>query len=69
MKTRNLRPFFVSEVEAYDRSVLAMFPRVSLDLEAVAEKLNQIDWEPLGFVCDGRYIFAQRSLENAPVGV
>jgi adenine-specific DNA-methyltransferase len=26
--------------------------------------LNMVDWEELGFVVDGRYIFNQRSLEN-----
>ncbi len=27
--------------------------------------LNDVDWGELGFVCDGRFLFAQRSLENA----
>ncbi|MCK7501941.1 MAG: hypothetical protein MZW92_77240 [Comamonadaceae bacterium] len=26
-----------------------------------------MDWADLGFVCDGRYLFTQRSLENAPL--
>lgn len=66
-KTRQRDPFFVSDVEAYDGSVLAMFPRdQSLDLERVAIRLNQTDWHKLGFVCDGRYIFSQRSLSFSP---
>ncbi len=28
--------------------------------------LNEVDWTDLGFVCDGRFLFSQRSLENAP---
>ena len=26
--------------------------------------LNRVDWNDKGFVCDGRFIFSQRSLEN-----
>ena len=68
-KTRNRQPFFVSEVEAYDGSVLALFPREGVDCGAAAERLNGVDWEGLGFVCDGRLLFTQRSLALAPVGV
>ena len=69
-KTRNKRPFFASEIEAYDGSVLALFPRDSgMDAQESAEKLNGEDWERLGFVCDGRYLFTQKSLENAPVSL
>ena len=27
--------------------------------------LNLVDWAELGFVCDGRYLFTQRSLQEA----
>jgi adenine-specific DNA-methyltransferase len=27
--------------------------------------LNDVDWHELGFVCDGRFIFSQRSLAHA----
>jgi adenine-specific DNA-methyltransferase len=27
--------------------------------------LNDVNWAELGFVCDGRFLFAQRSLENS----
>ena len=27
--------------------------------------LNDVDWSELGFVCDGRFLFSQRSLEQA----
>lgn len=67
-KTRNPRPFFASEVEAYDGSVLALFPRADIDLPRAAEALNGTDWESLGFACGGRLLFSQRSLQNAPAG-
>ena len=31
----------------------------------MAELLNQVNWEELEFVCDGRYLFSQRALENS----
>lgn len=44
-----------------------IFPKFRVDskeLENLCEKLNNIDWQELGFVCDGRYLFSQRSLES-----
>ena len=66
-KTRRSEPFYVSEEKAYDGSVLALFPRVEMNLAQAAKKLNQVNWLQLGFVCDQRFLFTQRSLENAPV--
>lgn len=65
-KTRNKKPFFVSENEAYDGSILAMFPKLGVDSDRAVQKLNKTDWERLAFVCDGRLLFSQRSLANAP---
>ncbi|MYD46430.1 MAG: class I SAM-dependent methyltransferase [Gammaproteobacteria bacterium] len=65
-KTRNNKPFFVSEIEAYDGSVLALFPKLGVEPNRAAQKLNNTDWEKLAFVCDGRLLFSQRSLANAP---
>ncbi|WP_066388643.1 Eco57I restriction-modification methylase domain-containing protein [Helicobacter himalayensis] len=67
-KTRNKKPFFIHECKAYDGSVLAVFPKFKVDsviLGILCERLNNVDWEELGFVCDGRFLFSQRSLENA----
>lgn len=68
-KTRNERPFFLNACRNYDGSVLALFPhrpRLSdKDMAVLVEMLNDVDWAELGFVCDGRYLFAQRSLESA----
>jgi adenine-specific DNA-methyltransferase len=36
-----------------------------MDLALAADMLNdQVDWEELGFVCDGRFLFTQRTLQN-----
>ena len=67
-KTRNPQPFFASDAEAYDGSVLALFPKsLDPDVWEAAAKLNAVDWGQLGFVCDGRYMFSQKSLAHAPV--
>ncbi len=67
-KTRNKKPFFLHPCNVYDGSVLAVFPKFkvnSIRLGILCERLNNVDWEELGFVCDGRFLFSQRSLENA----
>ena len=66
-KTRNPKPFFASDVEAYDGSVIALFPKKGIDPDRAVARLNKIDWQHLGFVCDGRLLFTQRSLATAPV--
>lgn len=67
-KTRTARPFFVHPNIHYDGAVLAIFPHdPALDVQEMCDALNDVDWTDLGFVCDGRYLFAQRSLENAPL--
>ena len=65
-RTRQARPFFLHPCKNYDGSLLALFARrPELDLQRLVELLNDVDWAELGFVCDGRYLFAQRSLELA----
>jgi adenine-specific DNA-methyltransferase len=65
-KTRVERPFFLHPCNYYDGAVLALFPHdPTVDLAALRDLLNAVDWEALGFVCDGRFLFAQRSLEQA----
>jgi adenine-specific DNA-methyltransferase len=67
-KTRRLQPFFVHPCTNYDGSVLAIFPHdPAVDVQALAAALNAVDWADLGFVCDGRFLFAQRSLEQTPL--
>ena len=67
-KTRNKKPFFLHPCKAYDGSILAIFPKFKVDsimLQNLCDKLNNTDWRELGFVCDRRFLFSQRSLENA----
>ena len=67
-KTRRPQPFFVHRCKHYDGSVLAIFPRhPGVDVVALAAALNSVDWADLGFVCDGRFLFTQRSLEQTPL--
>jgi len=67
-KTRNTRPFFLHSCKNYDGSVLALFPHnPQADITELCHLLNEVDWQELGFVCDGRYLFSQKSLENAPL--
>jgi adenine-specific DNA-methyltransferase len=68
-RTRNAQPFFLHSCTNYDGAVLALFPHRS-DLTAqqcqqLVDWLNAVDWHELGFVCDGRFIFSQRSLAHA----
>lgn len=70
-KTRNKKPFFLHECKAYDGSILAIFPKFEVNintLQRLCDMLNNVDWEELGFVCDGRFLFSQRSLENCLLG-
>lgn len=67
-KTRVAQPFFTHACDDYDGAVMAVFPRrADVDIEAFRDALNAVDWADLGFVCDGRFLFTQRSLENAPL--
>jgi len=67
-KTRRAQPFFTHDCTNYDGSVLAIFPHdATVDVQVLAKALNAVDWSDLGFVCDGRFLFTQRSLEQAPL--
>lgn len=64
-KTRHPRPFFIHPCRQFDGSILAIFPHQGdVALQALCDELNNTDWNKLGFVCDGRFMFSQRSLEN-----
>lgn len=67
-KTRRPQPFFVHPCRHYDGAVLAVFPHdPAVDTRRLAAALNEVDWDDLGFVCDGRFLFTQRSLEQTPL--
>lgn len=65
-RTRRTAPFFTHPCEAYDGSVLALFPRIAgMDLSRCIHLLNTaVPWPELGFVVDGRFVFTQRSLQT-----
>jgi adenine-specific DNA-methyltransferase len=63
-RTRDTKPFFLHDSIYYDGSILGIFPKKYIDIVKFKDMLNNVDWEDLGFVCDGRYIFNQRKLEN-----
>ena len=64
-KTRNTKPFFLNSCDKWDGSVLALFPKEKIDIEKAVERLNSLDWQSMGFVTGGRYLFAQKSLKEA----
>jgi len=65
-RTRRPAPFFTHPCEAYDGSILALFPKVEgMDLSQAVQLLNSsVPWASLGFVVDGRFVFSQRSLQT-----
>ncbi len=68
-RTRKPAPFFLHDCHAFDGSILALFPKnrkiSRRDLiECTMMLNNEVDWQQLGFICDGRFIFTQRSLQN-----
>lgn len=65
-KTRQPRPFFTHPCTHYDGAVLALFPRAQgVEADDLAAALNGVDWALVGFRCDGRFLFTQRSLSHA----
>ncbi len=71
-KTRNDNPFFIHECKQYDGSILAIIPltdEIENNLDIYLNKLNNIDWQSLGFKVGGRFIFNQKSLENIIVDI
>ena len=67
-RTRVNKPFFVHACKDYTGAVLGIFPlRTDIEVADLCQTLNTVDWADLGFVCDGRFIFSQHSLEQAPL--
>lgn len=64
-KTRCKNPFFLSSCKKWDGSILALFPKFDLDLEKAVLILNSLAWSDMGFVTGGRFIFSQKSLQEA----
>lgn len=66
-RTRAKDPFFMNPCDRWDGSLLALFPKKEMDLEKAVKVLNNIDWNSLGFMTGGRYMFSQKSLKETPV--
>ena len=68
-RTRKTDPFFLHDCKSFDGAVLALFtrnqrmPRREL-IECTLMLNKEVDWQELGFVCDGRFLFTQRSLQT-----
>lgn len=72
VKTRKNNPFFTHPCKAYDGSILAIFPKFHVSqeqLDIICQALNNVNWGELGFICDGRYLFTQRSLEQTALPI
>jgi len=68
-RTRKAEPFFLHDCHSFDGSILALFPKnpriARRDLIECTMMLNkEVDWQQLGFICDGRFLFTQRSLQT-----
>lgn len=66
-RTRIKDPFFTNSCDRWDGSLLALFPKKAMDLDKAVKILNSIDWNSLGFMTGGRYIFSQKSLKETPI--
>jgi adenine-specific DNA-methyltransferase len=66
-KTRINNPFFLNNCDCWDGSVLALFPKKKMNLKKAVDLLNNMNWEELGFMTGGRYLFSQKSLKEAPI--
>jgi adenine-specific DNA-methyltransferase len=61
-KTRIHNPFFTHPCKNWDGSVLAIFPKITNNINEIINVLNSINWNELGFVWNGKYVFTQSSL-------
>lgn len=68
-RTRREQPFFLHDCNHFDGAILALFLRnqqiSKRELLECTRMLNEeVDWHELGFVCDGRFLLTQRSLQT-----
>lgn len=63
-KTRQNNPFFTHPSTAFDGSVLAIFPKFEADIDELVSLFNGVDWNGLGMMVGGRYVFSQDALQN-----
>jgi adenine-specific DNA-methyltransferase len=68
-RTRKAEPFFLHDCLAFDGAILALFCKnermARRELIECTMMLNkEVNWQELGFICDGRFLFTQRSLQT-----
>ncbi len=68
-RTRKPEPFFLHDCNAFDGAILALFLNnrqiARRDLIECTMMLNkEVNWQEQGFICDGRFLFTQRSLQT-----
>jgi adenine-specific DNA-methyltransferase len=64
-KIRAKNPFFLSESDYWDASILAVFPlREGINMEKFTMDLNMVDWESMGLRSGTRLMLSQRVLSN-----
>jgi adenine-specific DNA-methyltransferase len=63
-KTRVDNPFFTHDCKNWDGSVLAIFPKVKIEISRCVQLFNEIDWNELGFVWGGKFSFTQSGLSH-----
>ena len=67
-KTRTANPFFHSDCNYYDGSVLGIyFKDQEMNIQRVIDMFNGFDWSRVGMKTGGRFIFKQRALENLEI--
>ncbi len=68
-RTRREHPFFLHDCNQFDGAILALFLNnqqiTQRELMECTRMLNEeVNWQELGFVCDGRFLLTQRSLQT-----
>lgn len=65
-KTRNTKPFFVDDKGYYDGSILALYPKVELDLQEWCDKLNNSveSFKAQGLYVNNKYAFTVKTLSD-----
>lgn len=65
-KTRTQNPFFINSCNNYDGSIFGIFPKnQNVDIKEVCDALNnEVDWNELGFLSGGRFLFSHVGLTN-----
>jgi adenine-specific DNA-methyltransferase len=65
-KTLTSNPFFTHPCRDWDGAILAIFPRFQVQsLQSIVDAFNAVDWNDIGFMWHGKYVFASGRLTNS----